>query len=394
MVGVYYHPLSREIFEDPYPVYRELRDEAPVYFCEEVGMWVISRFDDVWNALRDDATYCSRFGPAIENPDEDGRKYSIVSMDPPRHEHVRGILSRLFTPNRIAALEPAVREIVCEHLDPLQLGTIVDAAVQIAAPIPSDVIGLLLAVPPEDRAQLRAWWDTFLAREEGQVAVPKAAVEASRKISHYIRGLIEERRRTPGDDMISRICHGEHVTPDGGKTTLSDHDVLMFCNLMAAAGSETTVKLIGNMLYALARHPDERDRIFVDPRLVEPAVDEALRYDTPSHYVARVTTRDVKLHGVRIPEGSWVYLLLGSANRDEREYPEPDRFIADRRPRRSVFFGSGRHICLGQFLARLEARVVLEEFARRFPRYRVIEGSERRVLTATVRGLAHLGIEL
>lgn len=391
---VYYHPFSREIFDDPYPVYRRLRDHAPVYHCEEVGMYVISRFEDVWSALRDHETFSSRFGPAIENPDDDGRKYSIISMDPPRHDNVRGILSRAFTPHRIAALEGAVREIVRGVLDPLRPGTIVDAAVAIASPIPSDVIGLLLGVPRQDRPRLREWWDTFLAREEGQVAVPRAAIEASRKISQYTRGLIEERRRKPGDDMISLVCQGDHVTRDGVRLELSDHDVLMFCNLLAAAGSETTVKLIANSLAALAEHTAERERIFADRSLIAPAVDEALRYDTPSHYVARVTTRDIELHGATIPKGSWVYLLLGAANRDEREYPEPDRFIADRRPPRSVFFGSGLHICLGQFLARLEARVLLEEFADRFPNYRVIEGSQKRVLTATVRGFAHLELEL
>lgn len=391
---VYYHPFSQEIFDDPYPVYRRLRDEAPVYRCDEVGMYAISRFEDVWNALRDHETYSSRFGPAIENPDEDGRKYSIISMDPPRHDHVRGILSRLFTPNRIAALETQVRDIVRAVLDPLRPGTVVDAAVEIASPIPSDVIGLLLGVPPQDRATLREWWDTFLAREPGQLAVPKAAIAASRKISDYIRGLIAERRREPRDDMISLICHGDHVTRSGVHVELSDHDVLMFCNLMAAAGSETTVKLIGNTLAALAEHATERARIFSDRSLIAPAVDEALRYDTPSHYIARVTTRDVELHGVTIPAGSWVYLLLGAANRDEREYVDPDRFVADRRPPRSVFFGSGLHICLGQFLARLEGVILLEEFADRFPHYRVIAGSERRVLTATVRGFAHLEIEL
>ena len=393
-MAVLYHPLSRAIFDDPYPVYRQLRDQVPVYYCEQVGMFVISRFEDVWNALRDHETYCSRFGPAIENPDDGGRKYSIISMDPPRHDHVRSILSRLFTPHRIAALEPQIREIVCAYLAPLRRGGIVDAAVEIASPIPSDVIGLLLGVPPGDRAQLREWWDTFLTREDGQLKVPKSAIAASRKISEYVSGLIEERHRNPGDDLISLICQGEHLLRDGTRITLSDHEVLMFCNLLAAAGSETTAKLITNALVALAEHPEERDRIFTKRSLIAPAVDEALRYDTPSHYVARVTTRDVDLHGVRIPSGSWIYLLLGSANRDEREFVDPDRFIADRRTPRSVFFGSGLHICLGQFLARLEARVLLEEFAERFPDYRVIEGSQRRVLTATVRGFAHLELEL
>ena len=393
-MAVLYHPLSRAIFDDPYPVYRQLRDQVPVYYSEQVGMFAISRFEDVWNALRDHETYCSRFGPAIENPDDGGRKYSIISMDPPRHDHVRSILSRLFTPHRIAALEPQIREIVCAYLAPLRRGGIVDAAVEIASPIPSDVIGLLLGVPPGDRAQLREWWDTFLTREDGQLKVPKSAIAASRKISEYVSGLIEERHRNPGDDLISLICQGEHLLRDGTRITLSDHEVLMFCNLLAAAGSETTAKLITNALVALAEHPEERDRIFTKRSLIAPAVDEALRYDTPSHYVARVTTRDVDLHGVRIPSGSWIYLLLGSANRDEREFVDPDRFIADRRTPRSVFFGSGLHICLGQFLARLEARVLLEEFAERFPDYRVIEGSQRRVLTATVRGFAHLELEL
>ena len=391
---VYYHPFSREIFDDPYPVYRQLRDHAPVYHCEEVGMYVISRFEDVWTALRDHETFSSRFGPAIENPDDNGRKYSIISMDPPRHEHVRGVLSRMFTPSRIALLEARVRDIVREHLAPLRRGTVVDVAVQVASPVPSDVIGLLLGVPQPDRPRLREWWDTFLTREEGQVAIPRAAVEASRNISEYIRALIAERRREPGDDIISFICEGDHVTRDGTRVDLSDHEILMFCNLLTAAGSETTAKLIANSLAALAEHPTERDRIFGDRSLIAPAVDEALRYDTPSHYVARVTTRPVELHGVTMPEGSWVYLLLGAANRDEREFPDPDRFVADRQPSRSVFFGSGLHVCLGQYLARLEARVLLEEFADRFPHYRVIEGSQKRVLTATVRGLAHLELEL
>ena len=393
-MSVHYHPLSPEIFADPYPVYRRLRDEAPVYLCEDVGMYVLSRFEDVWNALRDHETFCSRFGPAIENPDDNGRKYSIISMDPPRHLQVRGILSKLFTPSRIDRLEGEVRDIVREALEPHRRGEVVDAAVRITSPIPSDVIGLLLGVPERDRARLREWWDTFLAREEGQFEMPKAAIAASRKISAYVQNLIEQRRREPGSDMISLVCKEEHQARDGSNFELSDNDILMFCNLLVAAGSETTVKLLGNMLAALDEHPGERRRILDNPGLALPACNEALRYDTPSHYIARVTTRDVKLHGTIIPKDSWVYLLLGSANRDEREYPDPDRFIADREPRRHVYFGSGAHICLGQHLARLEARIFLEEFLQRFPDYRVIEGSQKRMLTATVRGYSHLELKL
>ncbi len=380
-----YSPFSRAVFDDPYPVYRRLRDEAPVYRDPEDRWWVLSRFDDVAAALRDSSLYSSSRGPAPENPDRDGKKYSIISMDSPRHEHVRGALKRSFTPAAVAAMEDALRTIVHGHLDKLRPGMTIDAMEAFAFPIPTDVIGELLGVPASDREQLRVWWEAFLAREEGSVAMPQAAIDASREISSYIGGLIEERRRDPGDDLISRVLGATFEDPDSGERSLTPHEVLMFCNLLSAAGSETTQKLISNGLVALHDHPDQWQAIVDDRDLIPAAVNEALRFDTPSHWVARTLTAPVEMHGVQMEAGDWVLLLLGSANRDERRYSDPDRFVVDRgKGGIDVYFGWGIHVCLGQWLARREAQLVFEYFAEHFPRYTV--GRHERVLTATVRG--------
>jgi cytochrome P450 len=389
-----YSPYSKAIFDDPYPVYRRLRDEAPVYRDPEDRWWVLSRFDDVAESLRDWQTFSSRQGPAPENRDNDGRKYSIISMDPPRHDRIRGMLNRLFTPRAIDAMDGALRRIVDDHLDRLTPGATVDAMQAFAFTIPTDVIGDLLGVPPADRQQLRVWWEAFLTRDEGMAAMPPAAIEASAQISEYIGGLIEQRRTDPGTDLISVVLEATYPDPDtpDGRSSLAPHDVLMFCNLLSAAGSETTQKLLSNSLVALDDHRDQWDRLLADPSLVPTAVDEALRYDTPSHWVARTTTRPVELHGTTIDEGEWVLLLLGSANRDERRYEDPDRFVVGRPVGTDVYFGWGRHICLGQWLARREAAIVLEQIAARFPNYAI--GRHERVLTATVRGYTYVEMEL
>jgi cytochrome P450 len=388
-----YSPFSKAIFDDPYPVYRRLRDEAPVYRDPEDRWWVLSRFDDVAGALRDWPTYSSKLGPAPENPDDDGRKYSVISMDPPRHDRIRGVLKGFFTPKAVAAMEDALRAVVDHHLGRLRPGTTVDAMEAFAFSIPTDVIGDLLGVPQADREQLRVWWEAFLTRHEGEVAMPASAIEANRKISSYIGDLIEERRTHPGDDLISIVLGATFDDPEtGGERSLTPHEVLMFANLLSAAGSETTQKLISNGLVALYDHPDQWHRIVNDRSLIPAAVNEALRYDTPSHWVARTLTKPVEKHGVTMAAGDWVLLLLGSANRDERRYEDPDRFIIDRPRGTDVYFGWGIHICLGQWLARREAQLVFDYVARKFPNYTV--GAHERVLTATVRGYTSVEMTL
>ncbi len=388
-----YSPFSKAIFDDPYPVYRRLRDEAPIYRDPENRWWVLSRFDDVAGALRDWQTYSSKLGPAPENPDDDGRKYSVISMDPPRHDRIRGVLKGFFTPKAVAAMQDALQAVVNHHLDRLQPGTTVDAMEAFAFSVPTDVIGDLLGVPQADREQLRIWWEAFLTRHEGEVAMPPSAIKANRKITAYISDLIEERRTTPGDDLISIALRATFDDPQaGGERSLTPHEVLMFANLLSAAGSETTQKLISNGLVALHEHPDQWQRIVNDHRLIPAAVNEALRYDTPSHWVARTLTHPIEKHGVTMDAGDWVLLLLGSANRDERRYDEPDRFIIDRPRGTDVYFGWGIHICLGQWLARREAQLVFEYVAKKFPNYTV--GAHQRVLTATVRGYTSVEMTL
>jgi cytochrome P450 len=388
-----YSPFSKAIFDDPYPVYRRLRDEAPLYRDPDNRWWVLSRFDDVAGALRDWPTYSSKLGPAPENPDDDGRKYSVISMDPPRHDRIRGVLKGFFTPKAVAAMEDALQRVVNHHMDRLRPGTTVDAMQAFAFSVPTDVIGDLLGVPPGDREQLRVWWEAFLTRHEGEVAMPPSAIAANRKISAYIGDLIEERRTTPGDDLISIVLQATFDDPEaGGQRSLTPHEVLMFANLLSAAGSETTQKLISNGLVALHDHPDQWQRIVNDHSVIPAAVNEALRYDTPSHWVARTLTRPVEMHGVTMDVGDWVLLLLGSANRDERRYDDPDRFILDRPRGTDVYFGWGIHICLGQWLARREAQLVFEYVAKNFPSYTV--GAHERVLTATVRGYTSVEMTL
>ncbi|AEV70752.1 cytochrome P450 [Mycolicibacterium rhodesiae NBB3] len=388
-----YSPFSKAVFDDPYPVYRRLRNEAPVYRDPEDRWWVLSRFEDVAGALRDWETYSSKLGPAPENPDDDGRKYSVISMDPPRHDRIRGVLKGFFTPRAVASLEGALQSVVDHHLGRLKRGTTVDAMEAFAFAVPTDVIGDLLGVPQADREQLRVWWEAFLTRHEGEVAMPQSAIEANRNISAYIGDLIDRRRTDPGDDLISIVLQATFHDPEiGDDRSLTPHEVLMFCNLLSAAGSETTQKLISNGLVALHDHPDQWQRIVSDHSVIPAAVNEALRYDTPSHWVARTLTRPVELHGVTMDAGDWVLLLLGSANRDERRYDDPDRFIIERPRGTDVYFGWGIHICLGQWLARREAQMVFEYVAKNFPDYAI--GAHERVLTATVRGYTSVEMTL
>ena len=277
-------------------------------------------------------------------------------------------------------------------MDSLQAGTTVEAMSAFAFNIPTDVIGDLLGVPEADRGKLREWWELFLSRDDGSVALPRRAIDASREISAYIGALIEERRTAPGDDLISRVLAAQYDDPELGSVSLSPNEVLMFCNLLSAAGSETTQKLLSNSLVALDQHREQWDLLCAQPVLIPQAVDEALRYDSPTHWVARSTTRDVEVAGTTIPEGDWVLLLLGSANRDERQYEDPDDFIVERARQQTVFFGWGRHVCLGQWLARREAAMVLEEVTTRFPGYSI--GECERKLTATVRGYTSVEMTL
>jgi cytochrome P450 len=383
------NPFSYEFHEDPYPIYRRLRDEAPLYRNERLDFWALSRFRDVLPALVDWETYSSAEGIMLERLDPRMLEATpmMIFLDPPRHDRLRKLVSRAFTPRRVASLERFVREIAVRLLEPLAAQGGGDFVKDVSAPLPMDVIFTLLGVPEGDRHQLREWTDVALDRDPDSPAIPPRALEASLNQMRYWYQLLGELRRRPNDGLICALLEAE-IETDDGPTRLTDGEIIGFCSLLGAAGNETTTKLLANAVVLFARHPAEHRKVLADPARIPAAIDEIVRHSPPAHYAARTVTRDVEWYGRTVPQGARILLLIGAANRDEREYSEPDRFDIDRQIPEPLGFGQGVHFCLGASLARLETRVALEEFTRRFPRYAVDESRCRRVHMSNVHGFA------
>ena len=345
---VVYDPYAYEIHEDPYPTYARMRSEAPVYRNDERNFWALSRYDDVMAGFRDSERFSNAHGvsidPAASGPNAH-RTMSFLAMDPPEHGRMRGLVSRGFTPRRVAAMEDDIRALTVSHLDAcLQSGSF-DFVGDLAAKVPMDVISQMLGVPQADRERLRRASDLLVHREEGVTDVPKAGVEAAIELAVYYSEMIADRRINPGDDLVSALCE---VETDGDR--LTDDEITSFLFLMVVAGNETTTKLLAHAWYWAWANPDERAKVFADPARIPDWVEETLRYDTSSQMLARVTTTDVTLHGTTIPAGDRVLLLAGSANRDHRQFPDPDRFDLDRDTTGIASFGVGRHFCMGASL--------------------------------------------
>jgi hypothetical protein len=385
-----FSPYDYGVHEDPYPTYARLRDEAPLFHNPDVGFWALSRHADVIEAFRDAARYSSANGVSLE-PSAYGpgahRTSSFIAMDPPRHGRMRGLVSRAFTHRRVADLEPRIRELTRAHLDRALDGSDeLDLIGDLAGLLPMDVISELLGVPEADRAELRRLADLVLHRDDGMVDVPPAGIEAALDLVVYYAAMVADRRARPRDDLASALAAAEL---DGDR--LSDDDIIAFLFLMVVAGNETTTKLLGHAWYWGWRFPDQRALPLADPARVPDWVEETLRYDTSTQFLVRTATEDITLHGGVIPAGERVLLLLGSANRDPRAVPDPDEYRLDRdHDLQLASFGVGRHFCLGASLARLEARVALEELVGRVADYEVDEVGARRVHSANVRGFAVL----
>jgi cytochrome P450 len=383
------NPFAYEFHEDPYPTYRWLRDDAPCYRNDDLDFWALSRYDDVLDASRDWATFSSADGPMIEKVD---RTYlaiipMMISEDPPRHDALRSLVSRVFTPRRVSELEPAVRAVAAGYLDQLLDRGGGDFVTEFSALLPMDVIFTLLGVPEPDRRELRHLADVMLERDQNSSAVPPRAIDASAQLAHYWFGRVRDLRADPGDDFMSHLLAAEIDDDDGTPQRLTDAEVVGFCSLIAAAGNETVTKLLANACVLLARHPDQRKTLLADPTAIPPAIEETLRYWAPSQYQGRSATRDINLHGRTIPAGDRVILVTGAANRDERAYADPDRYDVLRKATvQPLSLGHGVHFCLGAALARLEGRVGLEEFLLRFPDYAVDETQARRVHMSNVHG--------
>ncbi len=386
-----YNPYAYETHEDPYPVYRELRESAPLYRNEELGFWALSRHADVLAGFKDTERLSNRFGVSLDaSAYHEGADstMSFLAMDPPRHTRMRALVSRGFTPRRISGLEDRIRTLARGYIERFVAEGRCDFISDFAGKLPMDVVSEMLGVPAEDRDRLRGWADSVVHREPGVTDVPPEGLQAAAKMLQYFGELIEDRAKHPRDDLTGALLEAEI---EGDR--LDARELLGFLFLMVVAGNETTTKLLGNAAYWIWKNPSERASLRTDPNLVSRWVEETLRYDNSTQALVRRVEQEFEIHGQKLREGDRMVLLVGSANRDQRLFEEPDRYDLKRNTNAMVSFGQGTHFCLGAALARLEARVALEEVQRSLPDFEVDEAGIRRIHSVNVRGFASLPIE-
>ncbi|MFC4588489.1 cytochrome P450 [Sphaerisporangium corydalis] len=381
-----YDPFDHDLQSDPWPTYEWLREERPLYHAEDLGFHALSRHADVDAAYRDTALFSSSHGVTLEQWGPDAHRFSsFLAMDPPRHTGMRALVSAGFTPRRVREMEPVVRRLAVRHLDAaLAGGGTFDLIGDYAAKVPVDVISTMIGVPAADRPRIRTWSERLLERPDGVRGVPGSMREANRALAGYYADLVRERRREPADDLASALIHAE-----AGGAALTDRDIVPVLMLLGVAGNETTAKLVGNAWHAAWRDPGQREAAWDGG--VAGWVEETLRWDGPGQMSARLLTADTVFHGVTVPAGSRVLLLVGAANRDPRVFADPGRFDIGRDTGDAVPFAVGPHFCLGAGLARLEARVMLEELTARVrPGYEIDLRAARRAYNPNVHGFATL----
>ena len=392
-VSPYYDPYDREIDKDPYPVWKRMRDEAPLYYNEKYDFFALSRFEDVEKASVAWSTYVSGRGSVLEiiKAGIDIPPGSILFEDPPTHDVHRSLLSRVFTPRRMAGLEGKVREFCARSLD-AKVGTGgFDFIADLGAVMPMRTIGMLLGIPEEDQQQLRdRFEENFNLSGDAPPVDASYAVTSGEAFGKYI----DWRKDHPSDDLMTELLRAEFEDHTGVVRTLTREEILGYVGLLSGAGNETTTRLIGWTGKVLADHPDQRRELVDDPSLIAGAIEELLRYEAPSPVQSRYVAEDVEHHGQKVPEGSVMVLLTASANRDERQFEDPDRFDIHRRIGHHLTFGYGIHFCLGAALARLEGRVALEEVLKRFPEWQVDWDHAKQAHTSTVRGWESLPVRV
>ncbi len=388
---VVFNPYDYDFHEDPYPYYRRLRDEAPLYRNDELKFWALSRHTDVLAGFRNSTELSNIYGVSLDPISRNSEAHKVMSflaLDDPAHLRLRTLVSKGFTPRRIRELEPRVTEIAVQHLDVALQSDSFDYVDEFAGKLPMDVISELMGVPEPDRARIRALADGVMHRDDGLADVPASAMQASADLLVYYADMVSQRRKQPSDDLTSALLEAEI---DGDR--LTDDEIMAFLFLMVVAGNETTTKLLANAAYWGARNPDQLAPVFDDHSRIPLWVEETLRYDTSSQILARSVSGELTLYDTTLADGDVLLLLPGSANRDDRVFEDADKYQIGREiGSKLVSFGSGAHFCLGAHLARMEARVALTELFKRIRGYEVDEANAVRVHSSNVRGFAHLPI--
>lgn len=391
-VDLYYDPFDFEIDDDPYPIWKRMRDEAPLYHNDKYDFYALSRYDDVAKGLHDWDTYRSGKGTTIDviMSGVDVPPGVILFEDPPLHDIHRRVLSKVFTPRRMEAIEPLVRQFCVRALDSLAGASRLDVIGDFGALIPMRTIGYLLGIPEQGQQQIRDNTDASIGLKEGSFQAVSAATfeNAYQLFADYI----EWRAEHPSDDLMTQLLNAE-VEDEGRLRPLSRVEVLTYTSMIAGAGNETTTRLIGFIAQMLAEHPDQRRELVDDFSLIPGAIEEVLRYQAPSPVQARYVARDTECYGHTIAEGSVMLLLNGSANRDERRFPDGESFDIHRGGSH-LSFGQGLHFCLGSSLARMQARVALEEMLRRWTEWEVDYTDAAMAHTSSVRGWGKLPINV
>ncbi len=390
--ALYYDQYSYEIDDNPYAIWKRLRDEAPVWHNDKYNYWVLSRYDDVLKASMDWETFSSSWGTVLELMSEQpGETSLMINNDPPYHDQLRKVVAPRFTPAAIAKLESDIREIVVGYLQPLEGKTEFDFVQDFGRWIPMDVISHLLGIPHEDRRQINQWADDSLSRDENGGFTDRC-MEAMGKTMEYMTNILAERKANPCGDFLSELAHAELTEADGSTRPFREDESMYFMMLLASAGNETVARLLSNAGVLLARHPEQRQKLRDNPALIPRAIEELLRYEPPSPIQFRRIMKDVELHGVTMKKGDNVALLTAAATRDDRQWEDPETFNVERQPKRHVTFGYGPHTCLGSTLARLESKIALEEVLKRIGDWDLVDDKLKRTRTSTVRGYSNVPV--
>ncbi len=390
---VYYDPYDVDINANPYPVYRRLREEAPLYYNDVHDFYAASRFEDVEKGFLDAQSFISGRGGIIEliKANIEMPKGILIFEDPPTHTIHRRLLSRAFSPRRVAELEPKIREFCARSLDPFVGADRLDFIADFGSKMPMQVIGMLLGIPESDQESVREYVDNNLRTKEGEPMQVRENFVTGEMFGDYI----DWRAAHPSDDIMTELLNVEFTDETGTERTLTRQELLTYLEVVAGAGNETTNRLIGWTAKLLSEHPDQRAHLVADRSLIPNAIEEILRYEPPGPHVGRCVARqDIVLHGVKVPADSALLFLIGSANRDDRRFPDGDRFDITRNDGRHITFGNGIHLCLGAALARLEGSIALDEILTRFPDWEVDLESAKLSPTSTVRGFETLPARL